>query len=298
MKEIYDWLGISKQAHHQQLRRRHDKRRLHLLCVYLIEQTRELHPGMGLVQIYQLNQPAGIGRKAFLELGKQEGFLLELPKSFIRTTRSVKSNRYANLLIDTEFTGVNQLWSVDITYFLVPGQKQTYYLFFIMDVYSRRILGWHAAQDMRAVQNLKALKMALRQRRGQSLEGLIHHSDRGGQYVSDQYTQLLESHHIQISMCRSAYENAHIERVHGTIKNYYLKHWDNSTLTKLKRNLDRAVEAYNHHKPHSSLQGLTPVAYEQQLHQLPIDQRTKMNIFVSNDTKRQTILKNQLTLFY
>ena len=175
---------------------------------------------------------------------------------------------------------------------------QTYYLFFIMDVYSRRILGWQAAQDLRATHSLKALQMAIGQRAGYDFDGLIHHSDRGGQYWANEYTELLDSHHIAISMCQSALENAHIERVHGTIKNAYLRHWDNDTLAKLKRNLNRAVKAYNQLKPHSSLKGLTPLAYEQALLQLPKSQRTKMNVFVSTQSKRQAILKDQLVLFY
>ena len=74
MTSVYQYLGTSKQAHHQQLGRQRQRAQVHRHCVNLIEHIRSIHPAMGLVQIYQLTQPGGIGRKAFVELGKQEGF--------------------------------------------------------------------------------------------------------------------------------------------------------------------------------------------------------------------------------
>ena len=89
-----------------------------------------------------------------------------------------------------------------------------------MDVYSRRIVGYSVADHMRAEQNIRALQMALDLRGVKDYDQkLIHHSDKGSQYISDDYTELLNDFGIEISMCNIVYENAHIERVNGIIKN-------------------------------------------------------------------------------
>src|SRR5436305_6183611 len=123
-----------------------------------------------------LGQADGIGRDAFVALGLREGFRLKAIEKHTRTTYSVKTNRYTNLLDGRRFTAVNQLWSSDITY--VYCLNRFYYLVLIMDVYSRRIIGYSVADNMRAENNLSALHMAL-QLRGIDDYGhrLIHHSD-------------------------------------------------------------------------------------------------------------------------
>ena len=128
----------------------------------MMEQAREIHPGMGLRTMYEMLDPEGIGRDAFIALGLQEGFRLKNIEKQTRTTYSVKSNRYSNLLGEMEFTDINQLWSSDITYFFCLDQF--FYIVFIMDVYSRRIIGYSIADNMRAENNVAALEMALKTR--------------------------------------------------------------------------------------------------------------------------------------
>jgi hypothetical protein len=99
-------------------------------------------------------------------------------------------------------------------------------------------------------------------------------------------------------MCLSAIENSHVERVQGTIKNQYLKYWDNSSLTKLGNNLATAVERYNYQRPHASLNGLTPVEFETQLQGIPIEKRTKMTIFTNEQPKQENLISNQLELCF
>jgi putative transposase len=149
-------------------------------------------------------------------------------------------------------THVNQVWASDITYFEV--NDAFFYIVFIMDVYSRRIVGYAVADNMRATNNVEALTMALKVRKISDFQGkLIHHSDRGGQYVSHHYVELLQKAKIQISMCHQVYENAHIERVNGTIKNQYLCHWNITNESQLRTSLKRAVDTYNNHRPHSAI---------------------------------------------
>lgn len=159
MKRIYLLCNVSKQAHHQAVLRIKRQTENQDIYVRLMDQTREIHPGMGLRTMYDLLQPDGIGRDAFIALGLQQGFRLKAVEKQTRTTQSIKSHRYRNLLGEKKFTDVNQLWSSDITYVFCLGRF--YYLVLLMDVYSRRIIGYSVADNMRAENNLHALKMAL-----------------------------------------------------------------------------------------------------------------------------------------
>jgi len=127
---------------------------------------------------------------------------------------------YPNLIEGKEINGINQVWQSDIFYIKI--ENVDYYGVSIEDVYSRKLLAMHLAQDLRALQVEIALKKALIARKGMDLSGCIFHSDRGSQYISDQVTQLLSDCHMQISMCKLPQENAYVERVQGTIKHQYL----------------------------------------------------------------------------
>jgi len=245
---------------------------------------------MGLRTIYETYQIEGIGRDAFISLGLRNGFRLRAVHKTVRTTFSVKSNRYRNLLEGKVFTDVNQVWSSDITYFKIG--EATYYIVFIMDVYSRRIVGYSVADNMRAEQNIRALQMALDLRGIDSYDQkLIHHSDKGSQYISNDYTDLLNNFGIQISMCDIVYENAHIERVNGIIKNQYLYRWEITTFNQLCKKLEDAVWAYNFEKPHRSLGKLTPVEFEESIKELVVEQRKELVIYThkQNDDNSSAI---------
>ncbi len=178
MQSVFLLCGISRQAHHQALLRSKNEAVKYELFIRLMEQVREIHPGMGLRTMYLMLQPEGIGRDSFVSLGLQEGFRLKTIEKYTRTTYSTKSNRYKNLLGEVVLTGINQVWSGDITYYY--GFEHFYYIVLLMDVYSRRIVGYCLSDNMRAENNLKALKMAIKTRGVVHYnETLIHHSDKG-----------------------------------------------------------------------------------------------------------------------
>lgn len=285
MNEVYLLCGLSKQAHHKAVQRYRWQLEKETIYVRLMEQTREIHPGMGLRTMYEMLQPEGIGRDAFIALGLREGFRLKILEKYTRTTYSIAS-RYKNLLGDKWFTDVNQVWSSDITY--VYCLERFYYLVLIIDVYSRRIIGYCLADNMRAENNLKALKMAL-DLRGTTYYSnrLIHHSDKGAQYVSDIYTQTLDNYGIQISMCDEVYENAHIERVNDTIKNQYLNRMHIENEYQLRRKVNQVIETYNIKRPHQSLSSLSPVEYESFLKTIPKEKKQKMEIYTINKLEKQ-----------
>lgn len=287
------WLGISKQSHHQYLARKATQQNRRRYYIGLMEEARRLHPVIGLVKIYHLYEPDGIGRDAFVALGLRAGYGLDL-----YTTSSYKkkgSSPFPNLLVGKYFTAVNQLWSSDITYYAINGTF--YYLIFILDVYSRKIVAHQVAQSLHARHNIRALRMAIRSRKITKNNDLIHHSDQGSQYTADAYLKVLDKYNIQISMCQSVFENTHIERVNGIIKNNYLVHWYPKDLHDLKRKTTMAVNNYNN-CPHSSLHKLSPNKFEQLLPSIPMNQRTKLKVYTIRKQKVNTLDPNQLELIF
>ena len=290
-----EFCGISRQAHYQAWQRSLKEAQKADLYVRMMEQAREIHPGMGLRTMYEMLHPEGIGRDAFIVLGLEQGFRLKNIEKQTRTTYSIKSNRYSNLLGEMEFTDINQLWSSDITYFFCL--EQFFYIVFIMDVYSRRIIGYSIADNMRAENNLSALEMAVKTRGIAKYQyNLIHHSDKGTQYASDSYTEMLEKYEIQISMCNEVYENTHIERVNDTIKNQYLKRMEIRNKEELKKKLDEAIKAYNETRPHQSLKMMPPMEYEKHLLKTEKEKRHKMKIYTIEVNKEEQSTM-QLNLF-
>jgi len=279
MEDVYITAEISRQGHFRALERERNwevKRDLYSRFIYSV---REVHPGMGLRSIYTQHQPEEIGRDAFIALGLSEGFRLRSVSNPTKTTYSVKSARYKNLLVGKTVTDINQVWVSDLFYFQI-GEKH-FYVVLIMDVYSRRIIGYNAADNMRAENTVKALQMALKNRGIKDYKNqLIHHSDRGSQYISDTYTDLLESRNIRISMCKNVLENSHCERANGTIKNDYLARKNITNFPQLKRELDKSVWAYNFDRHHQGLSPRkSPVDFETYIKELSIENRPKLSIF-------------------
>jgi transposase InsO family protein len=288
--------GISRQAHHQGIKRLIEEKQKEELYIRMMAQVREIHPGMGIRTMYDMLKPEGIGRDAFVALGLQEGFRLKSVEKKTRTTYSIKSNRYGNLLGGEEFTGIDQVWSSDITYLYCLDR--TFYIVLIMDIYSRRIIGYSVADNMRAENNVYAMEMALALR-GIADYGntLIHHSDKGSQYACNEYTELLEKYKIRISMCDEVYENTHIERVNDTIKNQYLNRMEITNRKDLDIKVRGTINAYNKTRPHLALDQMSPVQYEEHLLSIEKNKRKKMTIYtikkdLSSDHPEQLNLFN------
>ena len=140
-----------------------------------------------------------VNHKRVRRLMREDNLLCVRRRSFVRTTDSQHGFRvYPNLAKDLVLSDINQLWVADITY--IRLQSEFVYLAVILDAFSRRVIGWELSNSLSAEVALGALRMALKGRR--FVPGLVHHSDRGVQYASGDYTQLLQDHQIQISMSR------------------------------------------------------------------------------------------------
>jgi putative transposase len=262
MNALYRAIGISKQGFHQSLERHlvHVEEEQQLLP--LIREIRQDHPSMSSREMYRLLKPQHMGRDKFESFCFANGFKIAVKRSFQRTTNSLGVTRFENLLLQGELTGVNQVWVSDITYYRIGDRF--YYITFIMDLYSRYIIGYAVSESLMTEHTtIPALKRALLLRKPEA--ELIFHSDGGGQYYCKEFLALTKQHHIRNSMCESVYENAYAERVNGTIKNDYVIHYGPQDFNGLKEQVKRAVDMYNHYRPHKALSGVSPVVFEKLL---------------------------------
>ena len=261
LNSMYRVGQISKQGFHKKLSRhkRHAEESANL--IEIIRQIRSDHPTMCCRSMYYKINPMYMGRDRFEALCRAHGFMVQPRRSGRRTTDSTGVVRFDNLIKDLELTHIDQVWSSDITYFELDNCF--YYITFIIDCFSRRILGHHVSSRLLTEQtSLPALKRALKTRSNRIPKGVIFHSDGGGQYYDDNFLAMTKKYHMKNSMCEYAYENGKAERVNGVIKNNYLRHWNIQDLGQLIKNVDRAVRLYNQDKPHTSLDRLTPVQFE------------------------------------
>ena len=212
-------------------------------------------------ELKALDQPCGVDRVA--KLLKMQGLKALQPKSFKpKTTDSNHRLGYSpNLLKHSPApTKRNQVWVVDITYIPLQGAAFAY-LALVLDLCSRRIVGWHLAEQMTDALTLEALQQAIRAR--QPPPGLIHHSDRGGQYASTAYRAVLRRAGMRQSMSRAAncYDNAFMESCFGTIKTELeMTEYQNSR--DARREIASYLAYYNLERLHSSLGYLTPDRFE------------------------------------
>lgn len=199
-------------------------------------------------------------------LMRAEGLRAQPRKRFrVGTTDSHHDHPIApNRLPDTEITGRNQGWCVDITY--VRTEAGWLYLAGVLDLYSRKIVGWAMEDHLETSLPLAALNMALEQRRPEA--GLLHHSDRGVQYASGDYRQTLETFGLEASMSRkgNCYDNAAMESFWGTLKNELVYRRKYRTREEAKRSIFTWIETYyNRVRLHSSLGYKSPVDFENQV---------------------------------
>jgi len=210
--------------------------------------------------MYQKIKPKTMGRDKFEAYCFSMGLRVTHPRNFRKTTDSSGVEYFPNLIEGREFTGVHQVLVSDITYYEM--NRRFYYLTFIMDLYSREIVGYSIGKSLRTEDTtLPALRMAIRQIGAARMKGIIFHSDGGGQYYAREFLKLTDHLGMKNSMAKVVYDNSHAERINGTIKNSYLIPYGPQNEIELRLDLDRAVRNYNTGKPHASLQGMTPTQY-------------------------------------
>lgn len=261
LNQFYRALSISKQSLHQRLSRQLKTGAIEHQLLHLVYQVRENHPTMGCRDMYYLLMPEGIGRDSFERFCRQNGLMSERPKNYRKTTDSYGVTRFDNLTINLTVDRLNQVWVSDITYFEL--HQKFYYLTFIMDGFSRRILGYCVSRRLFTEHTtLAALEMAIESRKGIDLRGTIFHSDGGGQYYDKSFLECTSKLGLRNSMCEYPWENGKAERINGVIKNNYLNKRIIGSYQELIKEVDRSVSLYNLEKPHKSLKRLSPINFE------------------------------------
>jgi transposase InsO family protein len=203
-------------------------------------------------------------RNTVAKLMRLRGIRSKMRRRFVvRTTDSRHGHPIAGNRLNRKFEqcAINQAWAADITY--IPTEEGWLYLAAVMDLYSRKIIGWATADHMRAELPSTALRMALLARRPR--KELLHHSDRGVQYACDEYQQLLAKNHVVASMSRkgNCYDNAVMESFFGTLKTELTHHETFTTREQAKQTLFEYIEVfYNRKRRHSALGYRSPAEYE------------------------------------
>ena len=238
--------------------------------VEFIKEIRKKDPGLGGDKLWAMytqrfGQEHSVGYNRFYDIIDKYNLKVRHKKRRTRTTDSDHDfPLYPNITKDLIPTRPNQLWVSDITYIVVwlnvlTGEYDFCYLSLVTDYYTKEIVGYSVGETLETKYPLEALKMALKRIEGKEGIDLIHHSDRGVQYASYAYTDLLRSFNIKISMteCGDPKDNAVAERVNNTIKNELLMGMSFTSIEEVRNAVKNAVDFYNNERPHMSLDGMT-----------------------------------------
>lgn len=265
--------GVSKQAYHKQKGESAARKAAQeAFALEYIHGIRALDPGIGgmkLWYMYRRDFPdiERVGRDRFEDIIHRHGLKVRNKMRKPRTTDSSHGlPLFPNLVREFIPTSVNQLWVSDITYIPVWIDETDYefvYLSLIMDAYSHEIIGWAAGPTLEALYPAKALELAFGKLEGideGNVRKLIHHSDRGVQYASRDYVELLKGKQIKISMTENGdpKENAMAERINSTVKNELLKGIRFTSIQQVRDAMETAVRFYNTMRPHMSVDMMTP----------------------------------------
>lgn len=225
-------------------------------------------PRLGTRKLYHLLKPRlethsiKLGRDGLFAYLRQRHMLIKPKRSYTKTTDSHHwLRKHPNLMKGLEIKAPEQVFVSDITY--IETDEGIHYLSLVTDAWSRKIMGYELSLEMKALDVVKALKQAVSNREYGS--ALLHHSDRGSQYCSALYQQVLREHGIQPSMTDGydCYQNALAERINGILKQEFLLHRC-KTMAELEVLVSESITIYNSMRPHLSLGYKTPEAVHRQ----------------------------------
>ncbi len=270
LRELCRLLGYSRQAYYQHQLKSGKRALQEDLVVARVLALRSIQPRVGVRKLHTMMEPfmaahgIEMGRDVLYDLLRANGLLIKIRHSFKpRTTDSGHwMKRYPDLIQDRVLSRPDELWVSDITYIRLKSSRFAY-LSLVTDAYSRKIVGYCMNRDLSVRGPVSALQMALKGRGGNGQ--LIHHSDRGSQYCSEDYTDMLTSSGIQISMTQSGNpkDNAIAERVNGILKTEFLDEAYSDVMS-AHDSVVKAIETYNTIRLHSSVDMQTPEQAHQQ----------------------------------
>ena len=251
--------GYSRQAFYQRHQLENVREANDQIVLKAVQKLRCRQPRVGARKLHRHLKRKGIttGRDRLIELIRRNGLLIRRRRNYKRTTNSKhRLKTYNNKIKVIKVQGPNQVYVSDITYIKVATMY--YYLFLVTDLFSRKIVGYNLHSNLTNAGALAALRMALAQRPKQDTE-TIHHSDRGIQYCSQEYIELLEKNRIDISMTEDnhVYENALAERINGILKKeFFLDRQPSIDVAQVA--VRQSIQIYNKERLHMSLDYHTP----------------------------------------
>ena len=259
MDRVCKILGKTRQAYYKSVKVNVSKALQEAIIVGAVRGIRKSQPRVGGRKLKEMLLPmkTGISRDGLFTILRENNLLVPVRRNFKRTTNSFhRFRKYNNLIKEIPVKQPNEVFVSDITY--LDTQEGFCYLALVTDLYSRKIVGWDVSKSLSIEGCQRALRMALKTVKNP--ENLIHHSDRGFQYCSPRYVQILESLKGRISMTEEChvYENAVAERVNGILKTEFLLGQKLQSFQNAQALTAQAIFTYNEQRLHTSLGYKTP----------------------------------------
>ncbi len=281
--------GIDRQVYYRRIKRKINKEAKAIEVVSMINQVRKTMPRLGGKKSYHILmddlKSMKIGRDKLFDILRANHLLIQPKRRYHVTTNSHHHFRkHQNQILDLEINRPDQVWVSDITY--IGKREKPCYLSIVTDAYSKKIMGYYVADNMNTESSVKALNMAIKQRKNNKMP-LIHHSDRGLQYCANDYQNTLIKNGILPSMPQNSdpYENAVAERINGILKQEFMIDKYNLDLKMMKQIVKESVNIYNELRPHYSNYMLTP-------NKMHLQSQIKMRTYKTKNT-----CKNVLQVF-
>ncbi|CAL2075989.1 Integrase, catalytic region [Tenacibaculum sp. 190524A02b] len=261
-------LGFSRQVYYRANYRVTKAHTIANKVVELVKDVRMEQPRIGTRKLYYILSEElgslGVGRDQLFDILRANKLLIKRQKSYHITTNSHhRFRKHANLIETLEVNRPEQVWVADITY--LGSRKKPMYLSLITDAYSKKIVGYHLDKTLAVNSTVKALVMAIKNRVYPEKE-LIHHSDRGIQYCSNIYQDILSKQKLKCSMTESydPYQNAIAERGNGILKQEFFTNTTNLDIKIMEKIVKQSITIYNSKRPHWSCHFKTPDQAHQQ----------------------------------
>lgn len=281
--------GVTRQAYYKRKRAIDYKRSQAGCVVELVQAVRNSMPRLGVRKLYYMLEKElvklGVGRDKLFSILRANHLLIKPLRSYHITTDSNHwYKKHKNLILETDITRPEQVWVSDITY--IKGVEHSY-LALITDAYSKKIMGYDLSGSLKLEGTTRALSMAVENRKYPQKE-LIHHSDRGLQYCSYPYQDMLKQAKIKTSMTENGdpYQNAIAERVNGILKQEFLLENYKVSTDILEQIIKESIDIYNSQRPHFSCELLTPNQMHKQDKILKPKYRKKISLKATLETNK------------